>query len=135
MLLTVVVVAISGCIEDACDVSGKTVHDEVANAAPGAVLTLALEDCSTCGHTRATGKWSLDGFNPGTTGHVEVQLSPKCLVRDTTVMANPLDGEGVADTNVKNCGEIVGYNAYVTNRTNMTLLKMELTLVCPTLAE
>jgi hypothetical protein len=126
-------VVVSGCIPtDACDANGQSNHNELVNAAPGAVLTLALAGCSTCAHSHVSGYWTKTSTDLNTTGYVEIQLFPRCFVRDITVMANPGDGEGIADGNVKNCGDVVDYDGYVTNRTNVTLDKMEITMVCPT---
>jgi len=125
-------VAVSGCIKEACDATGKYAEDTVINAAPGAVLSLALEGCSTCAHSHVSGYWPKANTDLSTTGYVEIQLIPRCFVRDITTMANPRDGEGIADGNVKNCGDVVDYDGYVTNRTNVTLDMMEIHIVCPT---
>jgi hypothetical protein len=133
VVAVLVAVTTAGCTDE-CALEGQTAKDSLDNAAPGAVLTLALAGCSTCGHTKLTAIWNGSNLLDAT-GYVEIQLSPQCFVRDTTVMATPFERSGIADTNVKNCGAVVDYAAYVTNRTNVTLDYMDIHMTCPTLAE
>jgi hypothetical protein len=129
------VVALSGCIvsKDECNKSAKKAMDTMEQASPGAVLTVALTGCSTCDHSSVQGRWSLPAT--ATTGYVEIQLSPHCLVRDTTVMVTPDTDTGVADNNFKNCGDVIDLDGYVTNRSNVTLEHMYIELTCPSLGE
>jgi len=80
----------SGCDAGSCKAGAKTAMNTLADAAPGAVLTVALSDCSTCAHGHATGYWSKNNFGVSNTGTVEVQLSPGCFVQDITVEGNHL---------------------------------------------
>ena len=137
-MVVVVVVLASGCIlpasNDECKLNGHVASQDSADWAPGAVIPLAVAACSTCGHSHVSANWDKP-TESNVTGYVELQLSPICPVQDTTVMANPATGEGLADNNHKNCGDMIDYNGYVTNRTNVTLHRVKASLVCPTMGE
>jgi hypothetical protein len=137
-VVAVVLVLLSGCIsKDECNLEGKKAEGDLINAAPGAVIAKSLAGCSTCGHSKVKAHWSNLTIDPSTTGYVEIQLAPHCLSRDTTVMADvqTSNGEGVADNNYMNCGDVVDYDGYVTNRTNVTLQFMDMEMICPTTGE
>jgi len=129
-----IVVLLSGCIisKDECNKSAKKATDDITQAAPGAVLAVALSGCSTCDHSSVQGKWP---YQMNATGYIEIQLSPHCFVQDTTIMANPTADTGVADNNWKNCGDVIDLDGYVTNRTNVTLPYMSIELTCPSMGE
>ena len=130
-LILVLVVVASGCDPGSCKATGKSAMNALADAAPGAVLTVALAGCSTCAHSHVSGYWSTNTVDSQTTGTVELQLSPSCFVKDVQVDAPPRDGNGIADGNFQNCGDTVDYSAYMTNRTNVTFDTFQMTLVCP----
>lgn len=130
-----IVVFLSGCIisKDECAVRDKKGEDYLEQAAPGAILSVALRGCSTCGHSSVTGRW--EPSPEAITGDIEVQLVPHCFVRDTTVYGAPGERNTSADNNWKNCGDVIDVDAYVTNRTNGTLLFMSIDARCPSLEE
>src|SRR3954468_8655603 len=99
-MVVVVLGVLSGCIvsKDECKAYGKSATDEIHQAAPGAVLAVALAGCSTCGHSQVEAHWSLPA-NQSATGTVEIQLVPHCLVRDTTLTVDVFTGTGIADNN------------------------------------
>lgn len=135
-LVVVVVALLSGCIisKDECNESGKTGNDTLANVQPGIELRVTLNGCSTCGHAKVNGTWTRPS-DPVITGSVDVTLSPVCPVQDTTVKAAPDDGHAVADNNHKNCGDVVDYDGYLKNNSNVVIPMMEITMTCCTLGE
>jgi hypothetical protein len=68
-------------------------------------------------------------------GTVEVTLAPICPVRDTTITVAPSAGMAIADNNHKNCGDIVDYDGFIKNNSNVVIPMMEITLTCCTLGE
>jgi len=132
----VVVIALvgTGCEEDLCDLDGISKTGELLRAAPDGMLMVTATGCSTCGHAKVTGTWDL-AVDPSATGTVEIILSPQCPVADIEVQVQPGASFGGAEGNVRNCGDVVDYVGYVTNRTNLTFERMTIQLTCPTYME
>ncbi len=134
-VVVAVLLLLSGCIFEGnkCTVD-KQADDEIQNAAPGAVVSVALAGCSTCDHAHVNAYWQPPASG---TGNIEIQLSPVCPVQDTEVLVpvTTSPGTGTADNNWKNCGDVIDVNAYVTNRSDVTLDRMSIQLFCPRLEE
>lgn len=135
-MVAAALVLVSGCIisKDECNETGKTDSDRLAAVQPGIEVRASLNGCSTCGHAKATGTWTPPS-DLVVTGSIEVTLAPVCPVRDTTLAVAPSAGMAVADNNHRNCGDVVDYDGFIKNNSNVTIPMMEIELTCCTLGE
>lgn len=135
VVVVLALLTLPGCPGDACELSGQSENARGTDFPPGAVLSFALRGCSTCDHSRISAVWDITGVDSNTTGNVEIQLSPHCPVRDMTSEVPANIGDGFADNNYRNCGDVIDLDGYVTNRTNVVLKSIDVTMRCAALEE
>jgi hypothetical protein len=127
MRLCLTVLLLAGCSDDACGLD-QTAMGRITLAAPGDFATTEIKRCSTCGHSKVIGVWDPP---PGATGTVKVALQAGCFVRASEISVDVSAGTATIDGNSRNCGDIIGYTAYVTNNSNMTVAYINAELHCP----
>jgi len=138
MWVVVVLAAVmtSGCIGDECKLSGQSTENKMVNVPPGAIMTMALQGCSTCDHSQNSVVWTMaEADKEIASGDVEISLSPHCPVREHISVVPVINGDGFADNNYRNCGDVIDIDGYVTNRSNVTLLTVNARMRCASLDE